>query len=324
MKVYDFDGTVYKGNSVWEFYWFCIIRHPSILRCLPRQLWAMLCYWFGASTKTAFWQAFYMHFRHLPDVDRLANEFWNEKRLRKLSRTYLEVRHQEDLILSATPECLLEPVCKALGVAYMGSLVDPKTGTCTWLACGGTEKLHRFRDHFPQGRIEVFWSARFSDLPVAQIAKKRCIVRGNRVADWDEVLRREGPWREQLRKWVSPEFFRFWCVGWLNMAAAWLLEAVWSLVFAPNLAFAVGYSMSLMVSFSLNSKITFRTQISLHRFWKYVLSYIPNFVVQYLTVLLFHNLLHWPHLLTYFIAAVVGTPVTFFCLKYFAYHKRET
>lgn len=322
MKVYDFDGAVYRGNSVWEFYWFCLRRHPRILTCLPRQIWVLLCCWFGVKPRAAFWQAFYAYFQYLPDVDDLASEFWNERRLRKLNRAYLAVRGEKDLILSASPECLLKPVCRELGVGFIGAIVDSKT--CAWLGCSATEKLHRFRQQYPKDPIEMFWSTRLSDHPVAQEANKRCVVRGSMVTDWDEIVAREGYWRNWLGHLISPEFFRFWCVGWINMVAAWVLEASWSLLFSPNLAFTIGYLMSLLFSFVMNSKITFRTDMTVYRLGIYVLSYVPNFLVQTLTVLLFHNLLQWPYLLTYFLAAVVGTPVTFFCLKFFAFRKRTT
>jgi putative flippase GtrA len=291
--------------------------------CLPKQIWVLLCCLFGAKPQVAFWKAFYAYFEYLPDVNHLASQFWNERRLRRLNHAYLAVRQKGDLILSASPDCLLKPVCQTLNVGFIGASVDARTGACSFRGCCATEKLHRFRQQFPKEKIEVFWSTRLSDHPVAQEAEQSYIVRGRRVADWDTILDREGHWRKWLRHFLSPEFFRFWCVGWLNMAVAWVLEASWSLLFSPNLAFSVGYAMSLLCSFVLNSKITFRIAMTVNRLGKYILSYIPNFLVQTLTVLLFHNLLHWPHLLAYFLAAVVGTPVTFFCLKFFAFHKRS-
>jgi putative flippase GtrA len=289
---------------------------------LPRQIWVLLCCWFGARTQAAFWQEFYAYFQFVPDVDHLASRFWDARRLRKLNSAYLAVRREGDLIISSSPECLLKPISRTLGIGFVGSAVDSQTGACHWLGCCATEKLRRFRQQFPKEKIEVYWSTRISDHPVAREAEERRIVRGSRVADWDDIVAREGYWRNWLSHFISPEFFRFWCVGWLNMAAAWILEASWSLIFSPNLAFAVGYVMSLLFSFALNSKITFRTAMTAYRLGKYVLSYVPNFLVQTLTVLFFHNLLHWPYLLAYFLAAIVGTPVTFFCLKFFAFHKQ--
>ena len=322
MRVFDFDGALYQGHCLWEFYIFCLWRHPSVLLLLPRQLWALFALWFGAAAPAYFWQSVFSFFAHLPDVNQLAKEFWTDRRLKRINRAYLGPSMEQAVVLSPLPECLLGPPCAALNIPCLGAVVDPHTGACFVPSFSAAEKLACFRAAFPEEEIGAFFSSRLGDEPLARTAKEAYLIRGGRALPWEEYLAKEGRLHAWLRHFLSPEFFRFWCVGWLNMAAAWVLEAGWSLVLSPNLAFTVGYLMSLFVSFILNSKITFRAPVSYLRFWRYLLSYIPNFVVQSLTVLIVHNWLGLPHLLAYFIAAIVGTPVTFCCLKFFAFQKQ--
>ena len=35
MNVYDFDGTIYDGDSTLDFWYFCLKKHPQILLYLP-------------------------------------------------------------------------------------------------------------------------------------------------------------------------------------------------------------------------------------------------------------------------------------------------
>lgn len=35
MNVYDFDNTIYKGDSTAHFYFFCLKRHPSMIKYIP-------------------------------------------------------------------------------------------------------------------------------------------------------------------------------------------------------------------------------------------------------------------------------------------------
>ena len=45
MNVYDFDGTIYDGDSSIDFYLFCIKRKPSILfRSIIKQLSGAILY----------------------------------------------------------------------------------------------------------------------------------------------------------------------------------------------------------------------------------------------------------------------------------------
>ena len=40
MNVYDFDGTLYDGDSTMDLYRYCLLRRPYIVFCLPGQLHA--------------------------------------------------------------------------------------------------------------------------------------------------------------------------------------------------------------------------------------------------------------------------------------------
>ncbi|EEX73505.1 hypothetical protein [Leptotrichia hofstadii] len=44
MNVYDFDKTIYDGNSTIDFYIFEILRKPLLLRYLPQQLMCIVLY----------------------------------------------------------------------------------------------------------------------------------------------------------------------------------------------------------------------------------------------------------------------------------------
>ena len=44
IDVYDFDGTIYDGDSTVDFTRFCLRRHPGVLAGLP-QFWARRFCW---------------------------------------------------------------------------------------------------------------------------------------------------------------------------------------------------------------------------------------------------------------------------------------
>jgi len=321
MKVYDFDGSIYQGNLIWDFYRFCLRRKPRLLCSLPRAVWFVLCACFGARSWDDFWELLYASLLHLPEAPRLAEQFWSAGRRARLNPAYLERRTQGDLLLSRAPEYLFVPLEQQFGMSFLGAHWE--SGGEFHANREGIERLRRIRAFAPEQELTLFWGSYLTDHTLAIKATQRYYVRGKQRQDWDSFVEREGRRWGFMRAWLSPEFFRFWCVGWLNMADAWLLEAFWGLLLPANLGFSVGYGMSLLVSFTLNSTITFRRKMTLYRLGMYILSYVPNFAVQSTTVLLLHNLLHWPYLLVCFLAAVVGTPVTFLCLKFFAFRTRK-
>ena len=44
MNVYDFDGTIYNGDSTIDFYFYCLKKKPLIIFCLPKQMWGCALY----------------------------------------------------------------------------------------------------------------------------------------------------------------------------------------------------------------------------------------------------------------------------------------
>lgn len=121
---------------------------------------------------------------------------------------------------------------------------------------------------------------------------------------------------------LSGEFIRFVLIGAVNVISNTLLSSVYSIWLQDNLAFACGYGTSLSISYLLNSKITFhREVICWNRFIRFVVSYIPNFIVQNIIVIVFMNVLGMHRIIVYGLAAVIGVPITFLCVKFFAFRK---
>ena len=98
---------------------------------------------------------------------------------------YLEVREQGDLVISASPEFLLEAPCKRLGILPpIASKVDAKTGNYTGVNCHGKEKVRRFREQFGQASVENFYSDSKSDSPMAELAVRAFFIRKGQVLPW--------------------------------------------------------------------------------------------------------------------------------------------
>ena len=184
MNVYDFDKTIYNGDSTADFYLFALGRHKSILTLAPSLFGAfMRFYVFKRGTKTEFKEKMY-RFLSRCDTERDVADFW-ETHINKIKPFYQTQQREDDVIISASPEFLLQPACDKLGIRYlMASRVDPHTGRYDGVNCHGEEKVRRFREVFGQSRIDKFYSDSYSDTPLALLAQKAYIVKGNELSDW--------------------------------------------------------------------------------------------------------------------------------------------
>lgn len=184
MNVYDFDKTIYDGDSTADFYLFSLRRHPKMMLLAPSLLAAVTRYYvFKRGSKTQFKQVMYRFLRYC-DTERDVSDFWDRNQA-KIKRYYLAQQKADDVIISASPEFLLKPICKRLGIAYLtASCVDPKNGEYSGENCHGKEKVRRFYEKFPNAQIEEFYSDSHSDDPLAEIAQKAFLVKGESLSAW--------------------------------------------------------------------------------------------------------------------------------------------
>ncbi|MBP3580001.1 MAG: haloacid dehalogenase-like hydrolase [Clostridia bacterium] len=190
MNVFDFDKTIFNGDSTAKFYKYCIKKYPRVLRHLPSMVCAFVRYYiFKKGTKTQCKQIFYRFLHEIPDVDKAVSDFW-DKNYDGIFDWYKKLHTADDIIISASPEFLLEGICKRLEVAkLMASRVDKSTGIYDGENCHGEEKVRRFCDYLPDGEIDEFYSDSISDLPLARIAKKAYVItKDGKVKDWGTVF----------------------------------------------------------------------------------------------------------------------------------------
>ena len=180
MNVYDFDGTLYRGDSSLDYILFCMGKRPALLRFLPRFLWVGLRYRLGLCEKTEMKERFCSFLKVMPAEESTVTDFWETHR-KKLCSWYGEKHSPDDVILSASPEFLLVPIGRKLGVsAVIGSRVDPRSGRFSGKNCHGTEKVRRWREAFGEVSPSCFFSDSLSDLPMADIAERAVLVRNRR------------------------------------------------------------------------------------------------------------------------------------------------
>lgn len=185
MNVYDFDNTIYKGDSTADFYFFCLKKHKKILKHFPRlALYFSRYYILQMGTKTEFKENMYKFLTSINLKEDLP-EFWGLHK-KNIKPWYLKQQKENDLIISASPYFLLEPICKALNIKNLiASDVDPHTGMYTGLNCYGKEKKIRFYENFKGVKINEFYSDSYSDEPLAKIAKRAYFVKDNDVCKWN-------------------------------------------------------------------------------------------------------------------------------------------
>ena len=184
MNVYDFDNTILRGDSSVLFFFWCLRHTPRMWLDIPAQAGNGLMFLLKLRPKQAFKQRMFGYLRYV-DAPRAVEAFWREN-LSRVKDWYRAAHRSDDVVISASPEFLIRPACAALGIGgVLASPVDPRTGMFNGLNCHGPEKVRRFREIYPEAAVENFYSDSRSDTPMAEIAQKAWMVRGERMVNWE-------------------------------------------------------------------------------------------------------------------------------------------
>lgn len=183
MNIYDFDNTIYEGDSTRDFYFYTLRKKPQIIKYLPMQGYYFIKFALGIISKTQFKEKFYTFFKSIDNMDAFLEDFWKIHK-KNLKKWYFDIQRPDDFIISASPEFLLEPICKKVGIVNLyASRVDKNTGKYNGLNCWGEEKVRRLREVTDE-EAEDFYSDSYSDTPLAKIAKSAYMVKGDRIEKW--------------------------------------------------------------------------------------------------------------------------------------------
>ena len=184
MNVYDFDKTIYDGDSSIDFYFYSVAHHPAVILALPGQLKGFVMYACRKISKTSLKEHSFSFLKFLKDPKNDIAKFWEKNRC-KIKKWYLSQKQASDVIISASPQFLIEPLMTSLGIKnVIASEVNIRTGKFATENCHGKMKPVYFRKQFQSAKIENFYSDSSSDEPMAEISNRAFLVKDNEITEW--------------------------------------------------------------------------------------------------------------------------------------------
>lgn len=188
MNVYDFDGTIFYSDCSIGFALWCMKRHPKLLfTFLPTMMKTLIAYKRGKLHNYQLQRTMFSYLTMIDDFDEQIEKYWDKYESR-ISAWYLAQKRPDDLIISASPDCIIGPIAKRLGVNFIATEYDREYGVFVNNLMYAREKAQYMIDHgFPV--IDNFYSDSLADTPLALCAEKAHLVKDHAttVVDWPEL-----------------------------------------------------------------------------------------------------------------------------------------
>ncbi|NLP48718.1 MAG: HAD-IB family phosphatase [Clostridiales bacterium] len=184
MNVYDFDDTIYRGESTLHLFMFYLKRDPKLILMLPKMIGGLIKYKLRLVSIDKLLNDYAApaeeYLKKIDNIDEDLKEFWDQN-MHRIKPFYLERQREDDLIISASPEFYLKELFERIGIKdYMGTLVNTKTGKVEFV-CYRENKVKAFYERYPDGVIENFYTDSWNDEPLMKISKNVFMVKGDKI-----------------------------------------------------------------------------------------------------------------------------------------------
>jgi len=269
--LYDFDGTIYDGDSGVDFIKFSIKKNKKVLWCLLTSIGTAIGCLLKIRTKEQMKNKIFRFVKDIKDVDSYVAEFW-EKHEHKLKKFWLDKKnHSKDIIISASCRFWLQPIADKYKVYDLFATdIDMKTGKIIGNNCHGKEKVKLFYDKYPKATIMKMYTDSVNDLPLIEEAKEGILVKKNKLYNYYEykpnVIVRFWRWGWGIYH-KNEEMWNYLIVGGLttvvSLASKWIM---WATVLDPKnptqlqISVIISWILAVLFAYVTNRMFVFRSK----------------------------------------------------------------
>ena len=199
LAIYDFDLTIYAGESSADFWLYTLLRRPYIVIFVPYQLIMSILFLLRIISLEKFKEAFMSYIRlfNKKNFDKYIRKFWSKKKHKIQPWIPTKLKEEKEqgwylMCISASPSFLLAPIVKDLGIDTLIStnykIVNGKqTNRMLSSNCKWKEKVIRLDQWATKNNynynIKRFYSDSLSDIPMFDIAEEKYFVQHGKILD---------------------------------------------------------------------------------------------------------------------------------------------
>lgn len=187
MNIYDFDNTIFDGDSSVNFIKYSLVHHPFMVTwSFIKALKESIKYMFKKSDFGKIKSELFSFVKNIDNLDEYMNDYVLKYR-KNIKKFYMEQQKDNDVVISASFEFIVKPFCDALGIkSVIATKYDTKNGCIIGKNCKGKEKIVRFKKIYKNPLVEEAYSDSLSDIPMFEIAKKAFLVKNDKIIPYEK------------------------------------------------------------------------------------------------------------------------------------------
>jgi phosphoserine phosphatase len=180
VKVFDFDNTIYRGESSIDLALYMMKNNNKIIRFVPSIFANLVKYklcLIGMEEMESIINDFCSSVMGNKDeIPAIIEGFWRTHAGRLDARILKRIR-PEDIIITAGPDVLIEGIKERLGTDHIiASKIDPDTGKIIYLNYKDN-KVKRYKELYGGRPIDALYTDSYNDQALMDISKKVYLVK---------------------------------------------------------------------------------------------------------------------------------------------------
>lgn len=185
MNAYDFDNTIYKGDTSVDLVLYTLIKRPFLMiKYIFKTIPTGVKYIFKKAKTSDAKEILFGFLTEINDLDKYLDLF-ADKHMKNIKKWYYEIQKKDDIVISASYTIWVKKFCDRLNIKnIIATDIDLKTGKIIEENCSRKEKLIKFDKRYPNKIIKKSYSDSPKDIPLLERAKIGYVVKGDKITEY--------------------------------------------------------------------------------------------------------------------------------------------
>lgn len=185
MNAFDFDNTIYDGESIYDFFVFCLIKNKKLLKFFPKVIKKLIEYKLNKISIDKIYDLSSSIINYAVKtsnykIEELVKLFW-KKNIKKLKPEILKLVKKNDLIITGCPDFLINYISDKLNTKNIISTKYNVLESKVEFINLGQNKVLQYKKIYGDKKIDNFYTDSFVDTPFMKYSKNVYFVKKNKI-----------------------------------------------------------------------------------------------------------------------------------------------
>lgn len=276
MIIYDFDDTIYDGDSSVDFYKYCFSRKPfSAIWSIIVTVFFLPLYIYRIIGHREMKEKIFKFVTKFNNLEELVEDFWDLNE-HKIKPWYLNQKKEEDVIISASFDFIVKPMCYRLHLKnVLCTDYNLKTGKIIGINCHGKGKITKFEYAFPGKKMKEAYSDSSVDKPILEYANKGFVVVKDEVFPYENHVFK----KKMINYILDIHLMSTILTSVINGILLILLTMLFKLIVNPMYSFTIGYIITSLLGYVIGEKYIPWTTFYIKDLLKYTILNLPCYLI---------------------------------------------